>query len=153
MGNGSDGRHYGGGGGGGGLIIPGLNQSGGGGVGGGANNNGGNGDSGGNNNAAGGGGWGANGGSTNVSGGSGGTAIRSTYTTGQPTVVNNGNIYGAIANNGVSISLLWEPLTNTSGLTLTEFKIDTDGGSADIYWGDGSSETIPDNQLFGHTYS
>jgi hypothetical protein len=148
----SSGRHYGGGGGGGGLIIPGLNQSGGGGRGGGANNNGGGGSSNGTGNAAGGGGWGANGGSTNTAGGSGGDAIRSKYVSGQPTVVNNGNIYGAITNDGLSISLLWEPLTNTSGLTLTNFKIDTNG-SVDIFWGDGSSEVVPDNQNFGHTYS
>ena len=152
MGNGSDGRYYGGGGGGGGLIIPGSNQSSPGGNGGGANNNGGGGDSAGTDSAAGGGGWGARGGNASYSGGSGGIAIRSTYTIGQPTIVNTGNIYGSTVNTGVTISLLWEPLTNTSGLTLTEFKIDTTSPS-DIFWGDGNSETIPDNQNFGHTYS
>ena len=35
---------------------------------------------------------------------------------------------------------------------LTDFKIDTNG-SVDIFWGDGSSEVVPDNQNFGHTYS
>lgn len=153
MGNGSDGRHYGGGGGGGGLIIPGAAQSGGGGTGGGANSNGGAGDSGGTGSAAGGGGWGANGGSASNVGGSGGTAIRSTFITGQPTVTNTGNIYGGIVNDGIDITLLWKPQANTSGLTLTEFRIAIYYNSANIFWGDGSTETIPNNSSFGHTYS
>ncbi len=137
-------RYYATGGGGGGLIVPGSRQSGGGGAhGGGGNEAGGtisSTDSAGK--GGGGGGWGAVGGnSASALGGAAGLAIQSEYLIGNPTVTNNGSIFGAQQSNNIVLSEFMTTDIDLSNIFLSGFKITKSGGGVN------PAITYPDGQV------
>ncbi len=144
MGNGSSGGYYASGGGGGGLIVPGSRQSGGGGAyGGGSNEAGGTvGSSDSDGKGGGGGGWGAVGGNSKSQvGGAAGVAIQSEYLIGNPTVTNNGNIFGAQQSNNIVLSEFMTTDIDLSNIILSGFKINKASGGVN------PAITYPDGQV------